>query len=86
MPTLLLSSRNAHKAEEIAAILDDRFTVQTLAIFPAAPEVEEDADNFSANAVKKANGAVKKKLDLAAAAAKALEREHIARWIAEWGG
>ena len=54
MPTLLLSSRNAHKAEEIAAILDDRFTVQTLAIFPAAPEVEEDADNFSANAVKKA--------------------------------
>ena len=54
MPTLLLSSRNAHKSDEIAAILDDRFTVQTLATFPDAPEVEEDADTFAANAVKKA--------------------------------
>ena len=54
MPTLLLSSRNAHKAEEIAAILDDRFTVQTLVTFPDAPEVVEDGDTFAANAVKKA--------------------------------
>ena len=54
MPTLLIASRNAHKAEEIAAILGDDFTVQTLAKFPAAPEVVEDGDTFAANAVKKA--------------------------------
>ncbi|MBT4227273.1 MAG: non-canonical purine NTP pyrophosphatase, partial [Verrucomicrobia bacterium] len=39
MPTLLIASRNAHKAEEIAAILSDSFAVQTLAKFPTAPEV-----------------------------------------------
>ena len=54
MPTLLIASRNAHKAGEIAAILGDDFTVQTLAKFPAAPEVVEDGDTFAANAVKKA--------------------------------
>ena len=54
MPRLILASRNAHKAEEIAAILGDGFTVQTLAKFPAAPEVVEDGDTFAANAVKKA--------------------------------
>ncbi len=54
MPTLLIASRNVHKAEEIAAILGDDFTVQTLAKFPASPEVVEDGDTFAANAVKKA--------------------------------
>ena len=54
MPTLLIASRNAHKAGEIAAILGDDITVQTLAKFPAAPEVVEDGDTFAANAVKKA--------------------------------
>ena len=54
MPTRLIASRNAHKAGEIAAILGDDFTVQTLAKFPAAPEVVEDGDTFAANAVKKA--------------------------------
>ena len=54
MPNLLLASRNVHKAEEIATILSNQFTVQTLANFPAAPEVEEDGHTFTANAVKKA--------------------------------
>ena len=54
MPTLLIASRNVHKAEEIAAILGDDFSVQTLAKFPASPEVVEDGDTFAANAVKKA--------------------------------
>ena len=54
MPTLLIASRNVHKAEEIAAILGDDFSVQTLAKFPATPEVVEDGDTFAANAVKKA--------------------------------
>ena len=54
MPTLLIASRNTHKAGEIAAILGDDFTVRTLDKFPAAPEVIEDGDTFVANAVKKA--------------------------------
>ena len=44
MPYLILASRNAHKAEEIAVILGDRFRIQTLADFPNAPEVVEDGD------------------------------------------
>ncbi|MBL60057.1 MAG: non-canonical purine NTP pyrophosphatase [Verrucomicrobiales bacterium] len=56
MPYLILASRNAHKAEEIAVILGDRFRIQTLADFPNAPEVVEDGDTFAANAVKKAEG------------------------------
>ena len=53
MPTLLIASRNAHKAEEIGAILGDEFTVLTLATFPDAPPVIEDGDSFAANATKK---------------------------------
>ena len=54
MPSLLIASRNAHKASEIAAILGENFDVQSLARHPAAPEVEENGNTFTANAVKKA--------------------------------
>jgi len=54
MLTLIIASRNAHKSEEIAEILGDGFTVETLAKFPAAPEVVENGDTFAANAIKKA--------------------------------
>ena len=54
MPNLLIASGNAHKAEEIDAILGDGFSVQSLASFPTAPKVLEDGDTFSANAIKKA--------------------------------
>ena len=54
MPSLLIASHNTHKAGEIAAILGNGFSVQSLANFPAAPEVVEDGDTFSANTVKKA--------------------------------
>ncbi len=54
MLTLIIASRNAHKSEEIAEILGDDFTVQTLAKFPAAPEVVENGNTFAANAIKKA--------------------------------
>ncbi len=54
MPTLLIASGNAHKAEEIDAILGDGFSVQTLTSFPSAPKVVEDGETFSANAIKKA--------------------------------
>ena len=53
MPTLLIASRNAHKAGEIGAILGDEFTILTLATFPDAPPVIEDGDSFAANATKK---------------------------------
>ena len=53
MPTLLIASRNAHKAGEIGAILGDEFTILTLATFPDAPPVIEDGDSFAANARKK---------------------------------
>ncbi len=55
MPTLIvIASGNAHKAEEIQALLGDGFVCRTLKDYPAAPEVEETAATFAGNAVKKA--------------------------------
>ncbi len=51
---LVLATRNAHKAEEIRAILSDRFSYLTLRDLPEAPEPVEDAATFEGNAVKKA--------------------------------
>lgn len=54
MNTILIATRNAHKAGEIWAILGDSFQFLTLADFPDAPKVAEDADTFAGNAAKKA--------------------------------
>ena len=54
--TIILATRNAHKAQEIAAMLPTRFTVKTLADFPAAPDVPETGTTFAANAAQKAEG------------------------------
>ena len=55
MPTrIVIASGNTHKAEEIQALLGDRFECRTLKDYPDAPEVEEDAATFAGNAVKKA--------------------------------
>ncbi len=55
MTTLLIATRNAHKAGEIAAILGDGFACRALLKeFPAAPVAVEDADTFAGNALKKA--------------------------------
>lgn len=51
---MLIATRNAHKAEEIRAILPARFHYLTLRDFPGAPEVIEDAATFAGNATKKA--------------------------------
>lgn len=56
MTTLLLATRNAHKALEIQAILGAEFHCQTLKDFPVAPDIVEDADTFAGNATKKALG------------------------------
>jgi len=52
--TLLIATRNAHKAGEIRAILGGRFQFLTLNDFPGAPKVVEDAPTFAGNATKKA--------------------------------
>lgn len=54
MKTLLLSTRNPHKIQEIRTLLGDAFDYLTLVDFPDAPRVEEDADTFAGNAAKKA--------------------------------
>ncbi len=54
MPTLLLATRNLHKVQEIRAILGNAFQCLSLADFPNAPEVKEDALTFAGNATKKA--------------------------------
>jgi XTP/dITP diphosphohydrolase len=52
--TILLATRNAHKVDEIRAILGYNFHYLTLDDFPAAPKVIEDAETFAGNAAKKA--------------------------------
>jgi XTP/dITP diphosphohydrolase len=52
--TLVLATRNEHKAGEIQAVLSDGFKFLTLANFPNAPRVAEDANTFAGNATKKA--------------------------------
>src|ERR1041385_5769005 len=54
MLVLLLATRNAHKIEEIRAILGQAFSYLSLKDFPKAPEVIEDAATFAGNATKKA--------------------------------
>jgi XTP/dITP diphosphohydrolase len=54
MTTLLIATRNAHKVQEIRAILGGRFQFLTLNDFPGAPKVVEDANTFAGNATKKA--------------------------------
>jgi XTP/dITP diphosphohydrolase len=55
--TLILATRNLHKAEELRAILSDSAfepRLLTLRDFPPAPAVAEDAGTFAGNATKKA--------------------------------
>jgi len=54
MTTLLIGTRNAHKVQEIRAILGTEFRYLTLRDFPDAPEVSEDAPTFAGNAIRKA--------------------------------
>jgi len=52
--TFLIATRNTHKVEEIRAILGNQYRYLTLADFPNAPKVVEDAGTFAGNASKKA--------------------------------
>lgn len=51
---LLVSTRNAHKVDEIRAILGAAFAVHDLAAVPDMPEVDETGATFEENATLKA--------------------------------
>ncbi len=51
---LLIATRNLHKVDEIRAILGEEIKYCTMADYPCAPEVVEDAPTFAGNATKKA--------------------------------
>jgi XTP/dITP diphosphohydrolase len=51
---ILIATRNAHKVQEIKAILGSQFEFFTLNDFPDAPKVIEDAETFAGNSAKKA--------------------------------
>jgi len=53
MITILLATRNAHKAQEMRALLGGDHRFVTLNDFPGAPVVAEDEDTFAGNAKKK---------------------------------
>jgi XTP/dITP diphosphohydrolase len=52
--TIVIATRNAHKVDEIRAILGGAAQILTLNDFPNVPKVIEDADTFAGNARKKA--------------------------------
>ena len=54
MTTLIIATRNRHKAEEINAILGAEFRCLSLNEFPGAPPLIEDTDTFAGNAAAKA--------------------------------
>lgn len=54
MTTLILATRNAHKVQEIRAILGESFRYLSLLDFLEAPAVVEDQSTFAKNAAKKA--------------------------------
>jgi XTP/dITP diphosphohydrolase len=54
MAILILATRNEHKVAEIRAILGNGYNYRSLADFPDAPEVVEDANTFAGNATRKA--------------------------------
>jgi len=54
MTTLIIATRNAHKVQEIQAVLGNQFRYLSLKDFPEAPKVIEDQPTFPKNAAKKA--------------------------------
>jgi len=58
---IILATRNLHKAQELARILEalqNDIEILTVADFPDAPEVEETEDTFEGNALLKARALV----------------------------
>jgi XTP/dITP diphosphohydrolase len=59
MTTLILATRNAHKIQEITAILGGAFRLLSLKEFAEAPAVAEDQPTLAQNAAKKARSLAK---------------------------
>lgn len=58
-PLLVIATRNAHKTDEIRAMLGDSWQVEDLSSYPQAPPVDETGTTFSENAALKAISASK---------------------------
>jgi XTP/dITP diphosphohydrolase len=56
LPRLILATRNAHKTEEIRAIIGDHYAVLDVTAFSGMPEIEETGTTFLENARLKAEG------------------------------
>lgn len=56
LPRLIIATRNAHKTEEIRAMIGDRFDVFDATNFPECSEIEEIGTTFLENARLKAEG------------------------------
>ena len=54
MPKLVFATSNAHKTEEVAAILGSAWQVEDLRVHPGVTLDEETGDTFEANAIIKA--------------------------------
>jgi XTP/dITP diphosphohydrolase len=54
MPKLLVATKNAHKTQEIRAMLGDRWEVTDLTAHPEVPAADETGDTFEENAKIKA--------------------------------
>ena len=55
MPELVIATKNKGKLREISRLLENSsYTVVGLDAYPDAPDVVEDGDTFTANAIKKA--------------------------------
>lgn len=54
MRRLLLATRNAHKIDEVRALLGEGWTMEVMDAHPELPEVDETADTFAGNAALKA--------------------------------
>ncbi|MBI1840948.1 MAG: non-canonical purine NTP pyrophosphatase [Verrucomicrobia bacterium] len=56
MSTLIIATRNAHKVEEIMAVLPASISCLSLAGIPGVPDIVEDGATFQANAALKCLG------------------------------
>lgn len=59
MTTLVLATRNAHKLDEMQAILGPRYRLLSLRDFIEAPPLPEDQPTFARNAARKASALAK---------------------------
>jgi XTP/dITP diphosphohydrolase len=89
-PRLILATRNAHKTEEIRAMVGDRYEVMDATAFPHFPEIEETGTTFLENARLKAEGISRLVDDVVLSDDSGLEVDALAGapgvWSSSYGG